>query len=112
MYPNIILTNRLQPPAIVNEQTCATCVHNKPESDCKRPLKWMWRGEVFPAKMHESDVVRATIEYESVADPYNPGGPPISFLELDPRDQNQKARAATPSHSAPCAPLVPRRWSA
>ena len=47
MYPNIILTNRLQPPAIVSEQTCAACVHNQPESDCKRALEWHWRGEVF-----------------------------------------------------------------
>ena len=47
MYPNIILTNRLQPPAIVSEQTCAACVHNQPESDCKRALEWHWRGEVL-----------------------------------------------------------------
>ena len=39
MYPNIILTNRLQPSAIVSETTCAKCVHNNPESDCKRPLQ-------------------------------------------------------------------------
>ena len=29
MYPNIILSNRLQPVAIVNEQICAGCVFNK-----------------------------------------------------------------------------------
>ena len=29
----------------------------------------MWRGEVFPASIAESDVVRTTIEYESVANP-------------------------------------------
>jgi DNA polymerase epsilon subunit 1 len=32
MYPNIILSNRLQPVAIVNEQTCAGCVYNKDEN--------------------------------------------------------------------------------
>ena len=93
MYPNIILTNRLQPPAIVNEQTCASCVHNKPESDCKRSLQWMWRGELFPSSMGESDVVRATLEYESVPNPRDPGGAPISFLELEPREQNDKFRS-------------------
>lgn len=46
MYPNIILTNRLQPPAIVTAEDCANCEHNRPESNCKRPLEWMWRGEV------------------------------------------------------------------
>eukprot|EP00900_Chrysochromulina_parva_P027266 jgi/Chrpa1/9173/Chrysochromulina_OHIO_Genome00022984-RA len=91
MYPNIILTNRLQPPAIVTEQTCAACVHNQPESDCKRPLKWMWRGQVFPASLQESDMVRATLEYENVPNP-EPGAPPIAFLELDPETQNKRFR--------------------
>ena len=40
MYPNIILSNRLQPVAIVNEKICAGCVFNKPENNCKRPLNW------------------------------------------------------------------------
>ena len=97
MYPNIILTNRLQPPAIVSKQTCASCVHNNPESDCKRPLKWMWRGEVFPSTLGESDVVRATIEYESVTNPRDTTGPPISFLELEPFEQVRTA----PSPYAP-----------
>ena len=30
MYPNIILTNRLQPSALVDEVTCAACDFNKP----------------------------------------------------------------------------------
>jgi DNA polymerase epsilon subunit 1 len=92
MYPNIILTNRLQPPAIVTEQTCAACVHNKPESDCQRKQEWMWRGEVFPATLAESDGIRATIEYETFPNP-EPGGPPISFGELEPAQQNAKFRA-------------------
>ena len=91
MYPNIILTNRLQPPATVNEQMCAACVHNKPESDCKRPLQWMWRGELFPASTGESDVVRTQIEYETVPDPQ--GGPPRSFFDLEPLEQNSRFRA-------------------
>lgn len=32
MYPNIILTNRLQPSAIVNQETCASCDFNRPEN--------------------------------------------------------------------------------
>ena len=62
MYPNIILTNRLQPPATVSEQMCAACVHNRPESNCKRPLKWMWRGEVFPASLGEAAMIRNTLQ--------------------------------------------------
>ena len=33
MYPNIILTNRLQPSAIVNDEICAACDFNKPENN-------------------------------------------------------------------------------
>ncbi|KAL1527844.1 hypothetical protein AB1Y20_009223 [Prymnesium parvum] len=91
MYPNIILTNRLQPPAIVSEQTCAACVHNKPESNCKRPLQWMWRGEIFPASRAESEVVRTQIEHEPV--PSFDGQAPRSFFELEPAEQNARFRA-------------------
>lgn len=91
MYPNIILTNRLQPPAIVSEETCAACVHNKPESNCKRPLQWMWRGEAFPASLAESKLVRTQLEYELVASP--DGSAPRSFFELEPSEQNARFRA-------------------
>ncbi len=40
MYPNIILSNRLQPVAIVNERICAGCIFNKDENNCKRNLNW------------------------------------------------------------------------
>ena len=40
MYPNIILSNRLQPVAIVNDSICAGCLFNKEESDCKRKMDW------------------------------------------------------------------------
>ena len=33
MYPNIILTNRLQPSALVDEAVCSTCIFNKPENN-------------------------------------------------------------------------------
>lgn len=91
MYPNIILTNRLQPPAIVTEQTCASCVYNKPESNCKRSLQWMWRGEVFPAGRAEVEVIRTQIEHEPV--PGADGQPPRSFFELETSEQNARFRA-------------------
>jgi DNA polymerase epsilon subunit 1 len=49
MYPNIILTNRLQPSAMVTEQDCAACEFNKPDAKCKRKMDWLWRGEMLPA---------------------------------------------------------------
>lgn len=45
MYPNIILTNRLQPCAMVDEAICATCHYNKPEATCQRHMTWMIREE-------------------------------------------------------------------
>mgnify|MGYP002715703733 CR=1 FL=1 len=46
MYPNIILTDRLQPYAIVNEEDCAACEFNTPGALCQKKMKWMWRGEM------------------------------------------------------------------
>jgi len=45
MYPNIILTNRLQPSAMVDEAVCAACDFNKPGALCQRNMEWTWRGE-------------------------------------------------------------------
>ncbi len=32
MYPNIILTNRLQPVSIVNDRICSGCLFNNPQN--------------------------------------------------------------------------------
>lgn len=45
MYPNIILTNRLQPCAMVDETTCAACDYNRPGAACQRHMAWMMREE-------------------------------------------------------------------
>jgi DNA polymerase elongation subunit (family B) len=52
MYPNIILTNRLQPPAIVNEAVCAACDYNRPGAKCQRTMEWVWRGEISTVFRH------------------------------------------------------------
>ena len=41
MYPNIILTNRLQPPSIVTDEDCAACDFNKPDKTCLRQMEWV-----------------------------------------------------------------------
>ena len=41
MYPNIILTNRLQPSAIVVDEDCAACDFNKPGKNCLRRMDWV-----------------------------------------------------------------------
>jgi DNA polymerase epsilon subunit 1 len=65
MYPNIILTNRLQPVAIVDEQTCAGCLYNnRPENRCKRYLQWSWKGELFPLSRSEYENLKHQYEFE------------------------------------------------
>ncbi len=45
MYPNIILTNRLQPSATVTEEDCAACDFNAPNKKCLRQMEWVSGGE-------------------------------------------------------------------
>ncbi|XP_070201892.1 DNA polymerase epsilon catalytic subunit A-like [Littorina saxatilis] len=85
MYPNIILTNRLQPPAIVNEETCAACDFNKPGARCQRRMPWMWRGEFMPATRNEFQRIQQQLENEKFPSEY-PGGNPRAFHQL-PREE-------------------------
>jgi DNA polymerase epsilon subunit 1 len=64
MYPNIILSNRLQPTAVVTEKVCANCAHNRPDSNCKRSLSWNWRGDIFPLQKGEFEGVKAQLLLE------------------------------------------------
>ncbi|KAF9181365.1 DNA polymerase epsilon catalytic subunit [Haplosporangium sp. Z 11] len=64
MYPNIILTNRLQPDSIIDESTCASCDFNKVGKECDRRMTWSWRGEYFPAKKSEYNMIKNQLESE------------------------------------------------
>ncbi|KEG13670.1 putative DNA polymerase epsilon catalytic subunit [Trypanosoma grayi] len=69
MYPNIILTNRLQPYAIPKPDVCAGCCFNSPtnEHHCKRAMTWKWKGEMLTAGRHEYQRIKAQLENESFA---------------------------------------------
>ncbi|PIC54700.1 hypothetical protein B9Z55_003843 [Caenorhabditis nigoni] len=77
MYPNIILTNRLQPCAMVNEEICMGCSFNKPDAECKRTMAWEWRGELTPATRGEYQQIMQQLEAESF------GKPPKHFHMLE-----------------------------
>lgn len=64
MYPNIILTNRLQPMAIVDKMTCASCDFNVRGKECQRPLNWIWRGKYFPTTRAEFSSIKARVEIQ------------------------------------------------
>ncbi|CAF3063069.1 unnamed protein product [Rotaria sp. Silwood2] len=53
MYPNIILTNCLQPSAIVNSTIYAQCDLNRPNARCQRKMDWVWHGTYVPATRSE-----------------------------------------------------------
>ncbi|KAK8886294.1 DNA polymerase epsilon catalytic subunit [Tritrichomonas musculus] len=79
MYPNIMLTNRLQPTAIVDEKTCAKCPIR--DENCQRRMKWKWRGEIFPATESESKAVLKQLESENTG---------ASWFTLSAEDQAKK----------------------
>ncbi|KAI2497495.1 protein of unknown function (DUF1744) [Fragilaria crotonensis] len=66
MYPNIILTNRLQPSAIVDDATCAACDFNQAKNDCKRRMDWVWRGDYTPATKQEYDRTKDQLSREII----------------------------------------------
>ncbi|XP_055381319.1 DNA polymerase epsilon catalytic subunit 1 isoform X2 [Condylostylus longicornis] len=86
MYPNIILTNRLQPSSMVNETDCAACDFNRPGAKCKRSMEWLWRGEMLPANKNEFQRIQQQLETEKFP-PLFPGGPQRAFHELSKEDQ-------------------------
>ncbi|KAH8310400.1 hypothetical protein KR044_001123, partial [Drosophila immigrans] len=86
MYPNIILTNRLQPSAMVSELDCAACDFNKPGVRCKRSMDWLWRGEMLPASRNEFQRIQQQLETEKFPSLF-PGGPNRAFHELSKEDQ-------------------------
>lgn len=85
MYPNIILTNRLQPSAMVSVEDCAACKFNQAANGCKRPMTWTWRGEYNPAGPAEYSSIRRQLAYEKHVDGIT--GEPKSFAEFPERQQ-------------------------
>ncbi|XP_060536886.1 DNA polymerase epsilon catalytic subunit 1 [Cylas formicarius] len=86
MYPNIILTNRLQPCAIVNETICAACDFNKPGAACQRNMTWTMREEYLPANRNEYQRIQQQLELEKFPSVL-PGGPPRSYHQLSRQEQ-------------------------
>nr|XP_027207609.1 DNA polymerase epsilon catalytic subunit A-like [Penaeus vannamei] len=88
MYPNIILTNRLQPSAMVDETVCAACDFNKPGATCQRKMSWIWRGDMIPASRSEYQRIQQQLETERFP-PAQPGWNHRAFHELNKEEQAQ-----------------------
>ena len=91
MYPNIILTNRLQPSAMVDESVCASCDFNQPGAQCQRAMSWMWRGDFMPATRGEFQRIQQQLENEKFP-PLIPGMPNRAFHQLNREDQSAKEK--------------------
>ncbi|KAK6090615.1 hypothetical protein P3W45_000338 [Vairimorpha bombi] len=61
MYPNIILTNRLQPTSIVNDDICVRCDFSTKESKCKRRLNWEAKIDYYVPTVNEIREIRQNV---------------------------------------------------
>ncbi|KAJ3733842.1 hypothetical protein DFJ43DRAFT_1131175 [Lentinula guzmanii] len=86
MYPNIMLSNRLQPDSMVDESVCAVCDYNRPGKTCDRRLEWAWRGEFFPSHRDEYNMIRHALNQE-VFPSKRPNGPQRRYADLSPAEQ-------------------------
>lgn len=96
MYPNIILTNRLQPMAIVDESVCAACDFNVPGKTCQRRMKWHWRGKHFPISKAEFHRIKSQLQTEMIK------------VRADPADAKDSDAKAAPGGAAQ---FVKKRFS-
>lgn len=87
MYPNIMLSNRLQPDSMVDDSVCAVCDYNRPGKTCDRRLEWAWRGEFFPAHRDEYNMIRHALNQETFPSK-RPGGPQRRFPDLSEAEQS------------------------
>ncbi|KAJ2887474.1 DNA polymerase epsilon catalytic subunit [Coemansia asiatica] len=99
MYPNIILTNRLQPDAMVSDAECATCDFNVPGKNCDRRMPWLWRGEFFPAKRGEVNMLRNKLRGETFASANARGQQQRTYEQLSSADQALELRRRVADYS-------------
>ena len=59
------IRDRLQPDSVVDEAMCASCDFNRPGMQCDKRMKWAWRGEYFPAKRDEINMIRHALDMET-----------------------------------------------
>ncbi|KIL62773.1 hypothetical protein M378DRAFT_12571 [Amanita muscaria Koide BX008] len=87
MYPNIMLSNRLQPDSMVDESVCAVCDYNRPGKQCDRRLHWAWRGEFFPAQRDDINMIKFALSRETFPAKRD-GLPDRRFHELAEAEQS------------------------
>ncbi|KAJ3105734.1 DNA polymerase epsilon catalytic subunit, partial [Phlyctochytrium bullatum] len=90
MYPNIILTNRLQPDAIVLDSDCAACdFYEGTGSLCQRRMQWSWRGEFYPAEASELNMIKSQMERELFPGRHPNEAVKRPFRDMSLQEQNE-----------------------
>eukprot|EP00915_Cephaloidophora_sp_WS-2016_P002313 GHVH01003096.1.p1 GENE.GHVH01003096.1~~GHVH01003096.1.p1 ORF type:complete len:2649 (-),score=391.16 GHVH01003096.1:322-8268(-) len=64
MYPNIILSNRLQPTVMVTDEDCRACEWHAEQDSCRKPLPWQCKGEYFPLKRPQVQLIKEQLSQE------------------------------------------------
>jgi DNA polymerase epsilon subunit 1 len=112
MYPNIILTNRLQPPALIKEETCASCDFNVKGAKCQRRMEWSWRGEFFPADRAEYNMIRSQLETETFpAKKYQKASSEMENLDSNYSDDENNTPRLYAKKNVGVDQLQKRTWS-
>ena len=103
MYPNIMLTNRLQPSAIKTTRQCAVCEYNVPQEEnrCQRVMSWGWRGEIMPPERSEVQAIYNNTVAQSCehVDPWSGRTRFVPFLELSEKVQADIFRSRVEAYS-------------
>lgn len=82
MYPNIILTNRLQPVSIVDQNICIRCDYNNAENKCKKKMDWISKADFLPAEKTEISMIRNQLEHENFFLWDNENSKKVPYTEL------------------------------
>lgn len=87
MYPNIILTNRLQPISVVNEDICVRCDFNDKRNRCRKRMEWISRAEYIPPGKNEVAMIKAQLESEMFCAWEHEGTGKVPYSSLSPARQ-------------------------
>ncbi|XP_075591225.1 DNA polymerase epsilon catalytic subunit 1 [Dermatophagoides farinae] len=68
MYPNIILTNRLQPYAIIDDQKCSKCVYSDEQQYCKKKMNWIRKSSMINLERHIVEQVEQSLKSQLFED--------------------------------------------
>ncbi len=84
---------RLQPNAIVTDETCAACDFNKPGKVCNCDLEWVWRGKTFACTAEIMLFVRKNFCIVQAAAQCNSDGWNVRSLRLQQARQGLQTRS-------------------